>query len=89
MTGCLDDMRIRPYPSSMPLGVFHDMPIDNLLAWVEPRDDEAFLAAFVAADARRREPATQLCSSRDEARDWIETRAAALDAPVEWVAVLS
>jgi hypothetical protein len=82
-------MRVRPYPNGMPSGVFHDVPTDKLLAWVEPRDDEAFLAAFVAADARRREPATQLCSSRDEARNWIETQAAAIDAPVEWVAVPS
>jgi len=62
------------------------MATDKLLAWIEPSEDGGFLAAFVAANARRREPAMQLCSSRDEARDWIETQAAALDAPVEWVA---
>jgi hypothetical protein len=86
MTGCLDDMRICAYLCDMPSREIHYMATDKLLAWVEQSDDKAFLAAFVAADARHREPAAQLCSSHDEARGWIETQAMALDAPVEWVA---
>ena len=34
----------------------------------------------------RRAPATQSCSSVGEARQWVENEAAALGAPVEWVA---
>jgi hypothetical protein len=64
-----------------------DLPESSrLLAWIEPRDDEAFLAAFVGKPvADRRAPATQLFASPDEARQWIEHEAAALGLPVEWV----
>jgi hypothetical protein len=65
----------------------------NLLAWIEPRGAGEFVGAFVgegaAPDAHRhisgRLPATQVCSSSDEARQWVEDQAAALDLPVKWV----
>ena len=57
----------------------------KLLAWVEPRGDQAFLAAFVSGAATERLPATQLCTSPDDARQWIEDEAATLGLPVEWL----
>jgi hypothetical protein len=54
---------------------------DRLLAWIEPRDDGIFLAAFVAAQAVNRAPATKFCSSRDEAHEWILTQAEELAFP--------
>jgi hypothetical protein len=65
----------------------------NLLAWIEPRGGGEFVGAFVgegaAPDARSRAsgraPATQACSSVDEARRWVEDQAAALDLPVKWL----
>jgi hypothetical protein len=65
----------------------------NLLAWVEPRGAGEFVGAFIgegaAADAHSRfpgrAPATQACSSLEEARQWVEDQAAALDLPVKWV----
>jgi hypothetical protein len=60
---------------------------DRLLAWIERRDGDEVEAAFVAAATKaRRAPATQSCSSVGEARQWVENEAAALGAPVEWVA---
>jgi hypothetical protein len=81
------------------LGVAHKedpfvMILDgNLLAWIEPRGTGEFVGAFIgegaAADAHSRfagrAPATQACSSLDEARQWVEAQAAALDLPVKWV----
>jgi hypothetical protein len=63
------------------------MPLSGkLLAWVEPQSDDEFLAAFVGAPAAStRRPATQVCSSPDEARQWVERQATALGIPVEWV----
>jgi hypothetical protein len=62
------------------------MPLSGkLLAWIAPRGDDAFLAAFGAAEVPGRAPATQLCSSPAEARQWIEGEAAALGLPVAWV----
>ena len=59
----------------------------RLLAWIEQRDDDAFLAAFVGKPAaRQRLPATQLCTSSDAARRWVENEATTLGLPVEWVA---
>jgi hypothetical protein len=48
------------------------------------------LAAFVAvpgvADSRgSRPPATQICSSTEDARQWVEDEARAFGLPVEWV----
>jgi hypothetical protein len=66
------------------------MPPDGKLrAWIEVHDD-AVLAAFVgvpgAPDYRvNRPPATQLCSSAEDARQWVEEEARAFDLPVEWV----
>jgi hypothetical protein len=67
---------------------------ENLLAWVERRGPEEFAAAFVGEgaipDAGRhyagRLPAVQLCSSPEEAREWVQDQAATLDVPVKWVA---
>ena len=57
----------------------------KLLAWIEQGEQETFVAAYVGSGARERAPATQACSSPDEARDWIETQADELGVPVEWV----
>ncbi len=65
----------------------------KLLAWIEPHANEAYVAAFIGEgatkDAHRdypgRQPATQLCSSHHEARQWIEQQAADLDLPVKWM----
>ena len=57
----------------------------KLLAWIEPRNDEMFLAAFVGGAATKRRPATNLCTSPDEARQWIEDEAAEMGLPVEWL----
>lgn len=65
----------------------------NLLAWIEPCDDGEFIGAFVGEgalpDEHRnfpgRAPATRICSSPDEARQWVEDEAAALDLPIRWV----
>jgi hypothetical protein len=57
----------------------------KLLAWIEPRADDEFMAAFVASATPHRPPATQWCSTPEEARQWINDEAAALGAPVEWV----
>jgi hypothetical protein len=58
----------------------------RLLAWVEPRNDVEFLAAFVGGAATTRAPATQLCVSSAEARQWVEDEAAEVGLPVEWLA---
>ncbi|HEX3572960.1 MAG TPA: hypothetical protein VHU42_00045 [Rhodopila sp.] len=65
----------------------------NLLAWIEPSDTGAFIGAFVGEGAtsgiRRdfpgRAPATRHCSSVDDARQWVEEQAAALDIPIRWL----
>jgi hypothetical protein len=59
---------------------------DKLIAWIEPRTSDEYLAAFVAAPfAAERAPATQLCSSPDDARQWVEGEAAALGVAIKWV----
>jgi len=61
------------------------MPDNKLLAWIEPRSDRQFTAAFVSIPtASRRAAATYSCASPDEAREWVEVQAAALGIPVEW-----
>jgi hypothetical protein len=53
----------------------------KLLPPIEPHENDEFLAAFVgsaAEDAVRRAPATQLCGSHDEARQWVQTEAIGL-----------
>ena len=58
----------------------------KLLAWIEPRSGEEFVAAFVSAPAAtQRSPATRVRVSPDAARRWVEQVAVALDLPVEWV----
>ena len=66
------------------------MPQDSkLLAWIERCDDDAYVAAFVGKPAaHQRAPATQLCASSDEARQWVEHEAAEFGLPVEWVSAL-
>jgi hypothetical protein len=61
----------------------------RLRAWIETRGDEV-LAAFVGVPTTGqvhvdRPPATQLCASPDEARQWVEHEAEAFGLPVEWV----
>jgi hypothetical protein len=46
---------------------------------------EVFEAAFVAQAAPSRAPATQVCSSRLEAKQWVEHEAGELGVQVEWV----
>lgn len=68
-------------------------PKCNLIAWIERQGTGRFVGAFVGEgagpDPNRnfpgREPATRVCSSRDEARAWIKEEAASLDLPVKWV----
>jgi hypothetical protein len=62
------------------------MPVSGkLVAWIEPRNNDEFLAAFGAAAVPGRPPAVQTCSSPAEAKRWIEDQAAALELPIEWV----
>jgi hypothetical protein len=71
-------------------------PDGKLLAWIERRGADEFVAAFVGEGAARgspthpagRAPATKLCLSPEDARQWIEDQAAALDLPVKWVSKL-
>jgi hypothetical protein len=68
-------------------------PSGNLLAWIRPRSDDEFIAAYVGEyaapgvrkDFAGRAPATQICSSPDQAQRWIEEQAAALDLPLKWL----
>jgi hypothetical protein len=58
----------------------------KLLAWITPRGEHRFIAAFVgAAAAHLRPPATQVCASCVEAKRWIEDQAAAFGLPIEWM----
>jgi len=57
----------------------------RLLAWVEPQRDQEFLAAYVGGAATKRRPATQVCASPGEARQWVEHEAAALGLTVAWM----
>jgi hypothetical protein len=57
----------------------------KLLAWVEPQRDDEVVAAFVGGAARQRVPATQVCASVEEAREWVEHEAAEFGLPVEWL----
>ena len=58
----------------------------EFLVWIEPTDGRDFLATFVAtAMALRRNPATHRCAFPDEARRWVEVRAADFGVPVGWV----
>jgi hypothetical protein len=71
----------------MSSGAFPAMPATgNLLAWIEPREPEEFVAGFVGAGAAHvRAPATQRFPSSGEARRWIEDQAASFGLPIEWV----
>jgi hypothetical protein len=56
----------------------------KLLAWIDPRT-QGSLAAFVGAGATGSKPATRVCQSAHEAREWVEAQAAELNAVVEWL----
>ena len=68
-------------------------PLGSLLAWIMPSSPDEFVAAFVGEGAvpgayqnfAGRKPATQLCSSYNEARQWVHDQAKALDLPVKWM----
>jgi hypothetical protein len=68
-------------------------PGGKLRAWIERQPGGRFLAGFVAVvvtpDGRmavaNRPPATQVCSTPEEAREWVEDEAFAFGLPVEWV----
>jgi hypothetical protein len=68
-------------------------PPGNLLAWINRCKTDRFVAALIGEgavpgaykDFPGRLPAMQSCSSQQEARQWIEAQAAALDLPVKWV----
>jgi hypothetical protein len=69
----------------------------RLFAWIDPRDEGQFLAAYVTKTsvtddsgraigaAGSREPITCLCSSRREATAWIKQEADDLGLPVKWM----
>ena len=57
----------------------------RLLAWIEPRTDDEFLAAFVASTTPKRVPATRAFGSRDEAHRWVQQEATTLGVPVHWI----
>jgi hypothetical protein len=61
------------------------MPKGSLLAWIEPCGDDGFTAALVGEWATSRAPATQLCSTPRDAREWIKEQAAAFPLPIRWV----
>jgi hypothetical protein len=57
----------------------------KVLAWITPRDD-AFLAAVISVAAVSGcPPATQLCPTPEEARQWVEGLASGSGFLVEWV----
>jgi hypothetical protein len=67
------------------------IPSGHHLAWIRPRGVDEFVGVFVGEgathDAHRHSPglapATQFCSSFDEARQWVENQAAALDLQIK------
>jgi hypothetical protein len=61
------------------------MPPGGLLAWIECRADDEFIATFVGGGAPKRRPAMRLFASADKARQWVEEEALVLGLPVEWV----
>jgi hypothetical protein len=56
-------------------------------AWpsMESRNGDKLTAAFVVGAATHRAPATRMCTSPDEGRRWVESEAAAIGIPVEWI----
>jgi hypothetical protein len=59
------------------------MPHHRLLAWIEPKAHRC-TAGFVSAAVSGRPPATRDCASIEEARQWVEDEAAALQVSVVW-----
>lgn len=68
-------------------------PHGNLLVWITSRGSDEFVAGLLGEGAvpgayrgfGGRTPIEKVCSSSDEARQWIEEQAAALDLPIKWV----
>lgn len=68
-------------------------PSGDLLAWIEPRSADTFVASFIGEeavpDARRgfrgRIPAQHLCASTNDARNWVKEQAAELGLAVKWL----
>jgi len=61
------------------------MPHGKIIAWIEQKGSDRYQAAFVGGAATQRLPATQECTSHDDARQWIEAEADALGVPIQWV----
>jgi hypothetical protein len=67
-------------------------PSGKLRAWIERKPGGRFLAGFVGVvvtpdghvAVANRAPATQVCRSPEEAREWVEDEATAFGLPVEW-----
>ncbi len=55
-----------------------------LRAWIDIEDDKV-VGAFTSNDEATRAPAKRRFHSPEEARHWVESEAAALGLPVEWV----
>ncbi len=62
-------------------------PTGRLLAWIEAGSSGVghFIGAFVGEGATGRVPAARLCSTSEEATEWIVEQAQAFDLPVKWV----
>lgn len=60
---------------------------NEVVAWLEPSDNGAVLAAFASKETvGRRPPAFRRCLTPEEGRRWVEREAAALNVPVCWMA---
>jgi hypothetical protein len=68
-------------------------PSDNLLAWIEPRGADTFVASFIGEGAvpdtrrclRGRVPAQHICASANDARYWVKEQAVEFGLPVKWL----
>jgi len=58
---------------------------DRLLAWIEQHNDDEYVGAFAGSGARERAPATQHCSTPNDAREWVNAQVDELGIPIEWV----
>ena len=62
----------------------------KIRAWIEHCTKQGVVAAFIGVPGEgdvplQRLPATRLCTSVAEAKQWVDTEARALGVPVEWV----
>lgn len=60
------------------------MSASSVVAWIECRSLKEFEGAFVAETVSR-DPAKRICSTAEDARNWIESEAAFIAAPVKWL----